>query len=147
MSVHQRVFSIGALAKVAGVNTPTIRYYEEIGLLPPANRTASGQRNYDDSDINRLAFVKQCRDFGFSIERVRILLDLSISTERGCAEARDIALAHLDEVRAKMVELRALETHLQGFVTRCNDACAGGPGSDCVIFKDMALPSAKGCCA
>lgn len=146
MNVHIRVFSIGALAKATGISTPTIRYYEEIGLLPRANRTASGQRNYDESDIGRLTFIKQCRDFGFSIEQVRVLLDLSISTERDCAETRDIAQAHLDEVRAKMVELRALETRLQSFVTRCNDACAGGPGSDCVIFKDMATPQTKSCC-
>ncbi|TAT98736.1 MerR family transcriptional regulator [Rhizobium ruizarguesonis] len=146
MNVHIRVFTIGALAKATGTSTPTIRYYEEIGLLPPANRTASGQRNYDESDVGRLTFIKQCRDFGFSIEQVRVLLDLSVSSERDCAETRDIAQAHLDEVRTKMVELRALEKRLQGFVMRCNDACAGGPGSDCVIFKDMANPPTKGCC-
>ncbi|KPH04621.1 MerR family transcriptional regulator (plasmid) [Rhizobium acidisoli] len=146
MNVHIRVFSIGALAKATGTSTPTIRYYEEIGLLPPANRTASGQRTYDEADIGRLTFIKQCRDFGFSIDQVRVLVDLSISTARACTETRDIAQAHLDEVRAKMLELRALEARLQGFVTRCNDACAGGPGSDCVIFKDMAAPQTKGCC-
>jgi MerR family copper efflux transcriptional regulator len=58
MNVHLRVFTIGALAKAAGLSTPTIRYYEEIGLLPPANRTASGQRNYDDSDISRVTSIK-----------------------------------------------------------------------------------------
>ncbi|MGO4568259.1 helix-turn-helix domain-containing protein [Rhizobium sp. 2YAF20] len=146
MNVHIRVFTIGALAKATGTSTPTIRYYEEIGLLPTANRTASGQRNYDESDIGRLTFIKQCRDFGFSIEQVRVLVDLSISTERDCVETRDIAQAHLDEVRARMVELRALETRLQGFVTRCDDACAGGPGSDCVIVKDMATAQTKSCC-
>ena len=146
MNIHMRVFAIGALAKAAGISTPAIRYYEEIGLLPPANRTASGQRHYDESDIGRLTFIKQCRDFGFSIQQVRVLLDLSISTERDCVETRDIAQAHLDEVRAKIVELRALETRLQRFVTRCNDACIGGPGSNCVIFKDMAAPQVNGCC-
>jgi len=146
MNVHISVFTIGALAKATGTSTPTIRYYEEIGLLPPANRTASGQRNYDESDVGRLTLVKQCRDFGFSIEQVRVLLDLSVSSERDCAETRDIARAHLDEVRAKMVELCVLEARLQGFVTRCDDACAGGPGNDCVIFKDMAASQAKGCC-
>jgi len=146
MKFHISVFTIGALAKATGTSTPTIRYYEEIGLLPPANRTAGGQRNYDESDVGRLTLVKQCRDFGFSIEQVRVLLDLSVSSERDCTETRDIAQAHLDEVRAKMVELRVLEARLQGFVTRCNDACAGGPGNDCVIFKDMAAPQAKGCC-
>jgi len=146
MNVHIQVFTIGALAKATGTSTPTIRYYEEIGLLPPASRTASGQRSYDESDVGRLTFIKQCRDFGFSIEQVRVLLDLSISSQRDCVETRDIAQAHLDEVRTKMKELRALEARLQTFVTRCNDACAGGPGADCLIFKDMATPQAKGCC-
>jgi len=146
MNVHMRVFTIGALAKATGTSTPTIRYYEEIGLLPPASRTASGQRNYDESDVGRLTFIKQCRDFGFSIGQVRVLLDLSISSERDCIETRDIAQAHLDEVRAKIVELRALEARLQSFVTRCNDACSGGRGSDCVIFKDMAETKPRSCC-
>lgn len=143
MNLHRRVFTIGSLAKVASVSTPTIRYYEEIGLLPPASRTASGQRNYDETDVGRLTFIKQCRDFGFSIEQVRVLLQLSTSSERDCVETRDIAQAHLAEVRAKMIELRALEARLEGFVTRCNDACAGGPGSDCVIFKDMKAPESQ----
>lgn len=147
MNVHARVFTIGALAKAAGVTTPTVRYYEEIGLLPKAERTSGGQRNYGSDDLNRLTFIKQCRDFGFSIDQVRLLLDLSISSDRDCAETRDIAQAHLDEVRAKLSELRALESRLENFVTRCNVACAGGPGQDCVIFKDLATAAmGSSCC-
>jgi DNA-binding transcriptional MerR regulator len=145
MDLHVRVFTIGALAKATGVSTPTIRYYEEIGLLPPANRTTSGQRTYDQDDLGRLTFIKQCRNFGFGIDQVRVLLDLSISPDRDCAETRDIAQRHLDDVRQKLAELRALETRLETFVTRCNVACAGGPGQDCVIFKELAEPAA-GCC-
>ncbi|TCA02687.1 MerR family transcriptional regulator [Rhizobium leguminosarum bv. viciae] len=140
------VLTIGALAKASGVTTPTIRYYEEIGLIPKARRSASGQRYYEEPDLSRLSFIKQCRDFGFGIEQVRVLLDLSISTDRDCVETRDIAQVHLDEVRHKLRELQALETRLAGFVKRCNDACAGGPGSDCVIFKDLADPQPRSCC-
>lgn len=147
MNMHAGGLTIGALAKAAGVSTPTIRYYEDIGLLPRPGRTAGGQRNYDDSDLSRVTFIRQCRDFGFSIDQVRVLMDLSISAERDCAETRDIAQAHLDEVRAKLAELHALEKRLAGFVRRCNDACAGGPGQDCVIFKDLASPSGGGCCS
>lgn len=146
MNLHIRVLTIGALAKATGLTTPTIRYYEEIGLLPPAQRTESGQRNYSKADIERLTFIKQCRDFGFSIERVKLLLDLSVSRDRDCSETRDIAQTHLDEVRAKLNELRALETRLEGFVQRCDDACVGGPGTDCVIFEDMSKTGQKGCC-
>ena len=147
MNLHVRVFTIGALAKAAGVTTPTIRYYEEIGLLPPAPRTAGGQRSYADDDLGRLTFIKQCRDFGFGIDQVRVLLDLSISTDRDCIETRDIAQIHLDQVRQKLDELRLLEGKLEGFVTRCNEVCAGGPGQDCVIFKCMSTPAKiAGCC-
>ncbi len=146
MNRHVRVFTVGALAKAAGVSTPTIRYYEEIGLLPPAVRTTGGQRSYDDADLSRLTFVKQCRDFGFGIDQVRVLLDLSISSERDCVETRDIAQLHLGEVRQKLSELHALEHKLESFVRRCNEACSGGPGQDCVIFKDMAVPTKAGSC-
>lgn len=147
MNLHVRVLTIGALAKAAGVTTPTIRYYEEIGLLPPAHRTAGGQRTYDDDDLARLTFIKQCRDFGFGIDQVRMLLELSISTSRDCVETRDIVQVHLHEVHQKLAELRLLERRLESFVTRCTVACAGGAGQDCVIFKDMAAPSkAGGCC-
>jgi hypothetical protein len=63
MDLDVRVFTIGALAKATGVSTPTIRYYEEIGLLPRANRTTSGQRSYDQDDLGRLTFIKQCLSF------------------------------------------------------------------------------------
>jgi MerR family copper efflux transcriptional regulator len=143
MNVHDRVFTIGALAKATEVSTPTIRYYEEIGLLPPASRTTGGQRSYDRDDLSRLTFIKQCRDFGFGIDQVRVLLDLSISAVRDCAETRDIAKSHLAQVQDKLAELRALEERLQGFVERCNAACAGGPGQDCVIFKDLSEASGR----
>lgn len=146
MTVHARVFTIGALAKAAGVTTPTVRYYEEIGLLPKAERTSAGQRSYGQDDVSRLTLIRQCRDFGFSIEQVRVLLDLSISAERDCSEARDIAKAHLTEVQEKLAELRTLEKQLKAFVERCQVACAGGPGQDCVIFSDMAQPKGRGSC-
>ena len=149
MNAHTRVFSIGALAKAAGVTAPTVRYYEEIGLLPAARRTSGGQRNYQQADLDRVTFIKQCRDFGFGIDQVRILLALSISAKRDCAETRDIAQAHLIDVRRKIVELHALERRLEGFVENCNAACVGGPAQDCAIFKDIACRSAlsgNGCC-
>ncbi len=88
MDVHARMFTIGALAKAAGVTTPTVRYYEDIGLLPKADRTSGGQRNYSQDDVGRLTFIRQCRDFGFGIDQVRVLLELSISSDRDCAETR-----------------------------------------------------------
>ena len=144
MNVHVSVLTIGQLAKSASVTTPTIRYYEEIGLLPQAGRSPAGQRIYDDSDLERLTFIRRCRDFGFSIDQVRTLAGLSISTDQDCSQVRDIAQAHLTEVRAKLAELRGLEVSLQRFASQCDAVCAGGAGRDCVVFKDLANPG--GCC-
>lgn len=145
MSVGVRVHTIGQLAKAASVSTPTIRYYEEIGLLPPAGRTAAGQRVYEQTDLERVTFIRRCRDFGFSIEQVRLLAGLSLSADRDCVEVRDIARTHLGQVRDKLLELHALEKSLEGFVDQCEVACAGGPGRDCVVFKDLARPEASRC--
>ena len=122
--------TIGSLAKAARVTTPTIRYYEEIGLLPLPVRTNGGQRKYDRTALSRLTFIRQFRDFGFSIDQIRVLLDLSLSPDRDCSQAREVAVQHLAEVRGKLTDLRALERQLQHFVDRCTTACAGGPGRD-----------------
>ena len=128
---------IGALAERTGTNAPTIRYYEEIGLLRPADRQAGGQRTYGDEDVRRLTFIRRSRDFGFSIEQVRSLVAIVQDRDRSCTEARDIAEGHLAAVRAKMVELKALERSLLGFVLSCDASCSGGSGADCVVLDDL----------
>jgi len=132
---------IGALAERTGTNTPTIRYYEEIGLLPRPDRQEGGQRSYGDEDVKRLTFIRRCRDFGFPIEQVRTLASLMQDRDRSCTEARDLAQEHLAAVRAKLVDLKALERSIAGFVESCDATCAGGPGPDCVILEDLAEPA------
>jgi DNA-binding transcriptional MerR regulator len=134
---------IGALAERTGCNVPTIRYYEEIGLLPRAARKASGHRVYSDSDMRRLLFIRRCRDFGFPIGQVRALVALMDEGSKDCMEARDLAQEHLNAVRTKIREMRALEKSLAQFVASCNANCAGGPASACVILEDLA--SVEGC--
>jgi DNA-binding transcriptional MerR regulator len=128
------------LAERAATNAPTIRYYEEIGLLPPADRRAGGQRAYGEEDVKRLTFVRRCRDFGFSIEQVKSLVALAQDRERSCMEARDLAQEHLAAVHAKLNELKALERSIVGFIATCDASCAGGPGPDCAILDDLAKP-------
>jgi DNA-binding transcriptional MerR regulator len=129
---------IGALAARTGTSAPTIRYYEEIGLLRPADRQPSGQRSYGDEDVKRLTFIRRCRDFGFPIEQVRSLVALVQDRDSSCLDARAIAETHLEAVRAKIVELKALERSILGFCISCDNTCAGGPGPDCVILEDLA---------
>lgn len=137
MNDHESVFSIGALAEAAGVSPPTIRYYEEIKLIPPARRSAAGHRHYTREDVDRLTFIRRCRDFGFGLEQIRLLSSLSISPDRDCVEVRDIAAEHLAAVRKKVAELRSLERQLQEFVKTCNAICCGGPGRDCVALSEL----------
>lgn len=132
---------IGALARQTGTNAPTIRYYEEIGLLRSAGRQAGNQRVYDATDVKSLTFIRRCREFGFSIEQVRSLVALVQDPASSCVHARDLAQEHLAAVRVKLSELRALERSISAFVANCDASCVGGTGPDCVIFDDLS----KGC--
>lgn len=142
--------SIGTAARHAGCSVPTIRYYEDIGLMPPAARTEAGQRSYGEAALRRLGFIRRCRDFGFSVEQVRGLVGLVDEPGRPCTEVRDIAAIHLAEVRRKLKEMAALEASLAAFVRSCDSACAGGSAVDCTILEDLAVsrsqPAAARCC-
>jgi MerR family copper efflux transcriptional regulator len=138
--------TIGWVAAETGCTVPTIRYYEEIGLLPEANRRMGGHRIYGEADLRRLTFIRRCRDFGFPIEQVRELVALVGSPERDCTAARDLAEVHLIGVRRKLRELRALEKSLKAFVEDCTRQCAGGPAGACVILEDLATPRQPPCC-
>lgn len=142
--------TIGTLAERTGCSVPTIRYYEEIGLVPPAKRRPSGHRVYQADSEALLTFIRQCRDFGFPIEQVRELVALSQSQDRDCFETLEIAKAHLAAVRAKMAELRALDRSLSRFVRSCTEMCAGGPAAQCSILSDMMASKPEtaggGCC-
>jgi DNA-binding transcriptional MerR regulator len=145
MSLDASPLTIGALATQTDCNVATIRYYEEIGLLPQASRGPGGHRVYRDSDLRRLTLIRRCRDFQFPIEQVRELVDLIGNPERDCSAAKDLAENHLVVVRKKLVELRALEKSLSQFAESCSSKCAGGPASDCIILEDLSA-STKTCC-
>ena len=108
-----RALSIGDLARQSGTNPPTIRYYEQIGLIRRADRRDGGHRTYGQTDLKRLTFIRRCRDFGFPIEQVRSLVGLIEDDSRSCIEVRDLASAHLADVRVKLDELKALEASLR----------------------------------
>lgn len=132
--------SIGLLARQAGCSVPTIRYYEDIGLLPAVPRTEGGRRVYGKETVRRLSFIRRCRDFGFSIEQVRELVGLVDEPSRPCVEVREVAAKHLAQVRDKLAELQALERSMAAFVGSCDTACAGGAAVDCTILEDLASP-------
>lgn len=135
--------NIGLLAQRTGFAVSAIRYYEEVGLIPPAVRRPSGHRVYSPDVQEVLRLIRHCRDFGFSIDETRALVSLSSSHERDCVEAREIAQLHLDTVRAKLAELQNLERSLSKFVQACTDQCVGGPAPKCTILNDLSLEDSK----
>ena len=128
---------IGTLADRTGTNVPTIRYYESIGLLPQAARQEGRQRVYGERDVERLTFIRRCREFGFSVEQVRSLEALGRDRSRSCLELRELASSHLADVQARIRELKALARSLEAFVDSCDATCAGGAGPNCSILGDL----------
>lgn len=125
---------IGGLAKVTGVKIPTIRFYEEIGLLSQARRAANDRRIYGDIDVRRLGFVRDARQLGFSVEAIRDLLDLSDHPERHCGVANQLAAQQLAIVTTKIAQLEIL----QGELKRMADSACDGLASDCKIIDALA---------
>ena len=113
------MLSIGTLAKRTGTKVQTIRYYEQIGLMPEPGRSEGGQRRYGAAELDRLAFVRHSRQLGFSLEAIRELLELSDSPERSCAQVDAVAHKQLNEVEARIARLEALRAELQRMISEC----------------------------
>ena len=123
---------IGDLARNTGTKVVTIRYYEKIGLLPPPERGAGNSRSYDAAALQRLRFIRRCRDLGFGLKQIRELLELSTDIERPCDDVNEIAAAHLAEVERKIADLHALEQELRLIAATCD---GGGTISNCRILE------------
>jgi MerR family mercuric resistance operon transcriptional regulator len=124
---------IGGLSRRTGCNIETIRYYERTGLLPAPTRSPGGYRLYGTEHLKRLLFIRRARALGFSIHEVRKLLELAEHRRRPCAEARRLAATHLEDVRAKIADLRAMERVLAETVARCGE----GTGRHCPLIEAL----------
>ena len=126
-SIPPEALPIGELSRRTGVGIETIRYYERIKMLPSPPRTASGRRVYGPAETRTLAFIRRSRGLGFTLDEIRALLVLSARNGRdACAEVRGLAAGHCKEVRAKIVDLRAMERVLVDAVRRCDEGEAPG---------------------
>lgn len=125
------MLTIGKLGEAAGVKVPTIRYYEQIGLLPEPERSAGNQRLYRRSALDRLAFIRHARELGFPLEAIRDLLSLSDKPEQSCAAADSIAKRQLAAVKARIARLSALKAELERMITQC----ARGTIADCRVIE------------
>ncbi len=126
--------SIGDLARRTGCKVQTIRYYEQIGLMPQPGRTSGNQRSYGQPHADRVAFIRHSRELGFPLDAVRELLGLSDDPNRSCEQADRIARAHLHEVKTRIASLQVLKTELERMLRECGR----GRIADCRVIEVLA---------
>ena len=139
--------NIGQAAGATGVSAKMIRHYESVGLLPPASRTDAGYRQYAERDVNMLRFIRRARDLGFSLERIRELLDLWQNRRRSSRQVRALAEAHIAEIDQRLSELKGVRATLAHLV----HCCHGDDRPDCPIIDSLEasrpLPAGSGAAA
>lgn len=128
--------NIGEVSRRTGVSSKTIRYYEEIELVPAPARGDNGYRQYTDRNVNVLDFVSRSRSLGFTVEECRNLLALYEDRGRASADVRAIAKTHIAHIDAKLKELAAMRSTLSTLV----DKCYGDDRPDCPILEELAAP-------
>src|SRR5260370_28711645 len=126
--------SIGEAARQSGVKVPTIRYYEQIGLLPVPSRTDRNRRLYDSDDVRRLAFIRHARELGFEVDAIGTLLTLQDEPGQSCEAADAVARRHLAAVEQRIVSLAALKAELERMVI----GCAHGRVAECRVIEILA---------
>ena len=126
--------NIGEAAGASGVSAKMIRHYEELGLLPPARRSAAGYRQYEPADIHTLRFIRHSRDLGFSLAEITELVSLWQDRKRPSRQVKALAEAHIRELEQKAAEILAMKTALERLV----DGCHGDDRPDCPILDGLA---------
>ena len=131
------LMNIGEAAKAAGVSTKMIRNYEQIGLLPPAERSDAGYRLYGLRDVSVLRFIRQSRRLGFSMEQIAELIGMWRDDTRSSREVKAVAQRHLDDLEEKLREIAEMKDALQRLVS----ACKGDDHAACAILENLAVDS------
>jgi Cu(I)-responsive transcriptional regulator len=126
--------TIGEAAALSGVSAKMIRYYESIGLLRPALRTAANYRTYDEEGIRSLLFIGRARELGFSIREIERLIGLWLDPSHRSAEVKALALRHVEELGERIATLQSLKSALEHLAARCH----GDERPDCPILDDLA---------
>lgn len=133
--------NIGQAAKATGVSAKMIRYYEEVGLIPAAGRTAAGYRVYSDRDLHLLRFIRRARDLGFSMADIAELLALWADRGRHSADVKRLATGHVAGLRRRIAELQAMADTLEHLAARCH----GDDRPDCPILAEIGSGERAGC--
>ena len=129
--------NIGEASAASGVSAKMIRYYEQAGLSPPADRSHSGYRIYNDADVHRLRFIRRARDLGFSVAEISELLGLWNDRSRRSADVKRLAQAHIADLEERIEHLRQMSATLQTLA----DCCVGDDRPDCPILEGLEAPA------
>ena len=132
--MDKREYSIGDLSAQTDTKVPTIRFYEEIELLPAPPRTAGGQRRYGREHLDRLKFIRHSRELGFPVEEIRELLRLSAHPDAPCHSVDEIAAKQLALVEGKIKRLKSLRKELKRMIGECEK----GALRNCRIIETLA---------
>jgi DNA-binding transcriptional MerR regulator len=127
------MFSIGELSKRTGVKIPTIRYYEQMGLIEAPERSEGNQRRYSKDGLKRLSFIRHSRELGFSIDNIKGLLELSQHPEKPCQDAHNMAAHRLQDVQARIAKLQRLERELKRI-----SECEANTIAHCAVIETLA---------
>jgi Cu(I)-responsive transcriptional regulator len=125
--------NIGEAASALGLSAKTIRHYEAARLIATANRSAGGYRVYTQADVHVLRFIKRARDLGFSIERIRRLLDLWQNKSRASRDVKRLALDHIADIAVKIAAMSTVKDAVQELA----DKCEGNDRPECPILRDL----------
>ncbi|HEX7749395.1 MAG TPA: Cu(I)-responsive transcriptional regulator [Bordetella sp.] len=125
--------NIGQAAQATGISAKMIRYYESIGLIVPAGRTAAGYRTYTEQDLHTLRFVRRARGLGFSVEQMHELLALWRDRKRASSDVKRVALQHVEELERKAAELQQMADTLKHLARNCY----GNDRPECPIIEEL----------
>lgn len=132
-AIERGLMDIGRASKESGVSVKMIRHYEATGLLPKVARTFANYRVYGPNDVHVLRFIRRARDLGFSMEDIKELLSLWQNRSRSSASVKKIAGKHIDELKAKIEELKSMVDTLEHLAKHCH----GDHRPDCPILDDL----------
>lgn len=135
--MKEEIFTIGKVARTSGVGIETIRFYEREGLIEMPARRNSGYRQYSHSAVERILFIRQAKELGFSLTEIKELLSIRVSPKKTCSDVRGIAKAKIADIDAKIAALKKIRAALARLVTQCQGA---GPVSDCPILEALNKP-------
>lgn len=124
---------INQLSKLTNVLSKTIRYYEDVGLLPKASRNSNGYREYSSIDVDNLIFIRRCRELQIPLEKIKILIQVQTDTTSSCSEVDLLIEQQLENVRKTINELSLLEKTLHTLAKSCSNDIVG----ECEILRNL----------